>query len=554
MPFLLRLCYLSSMRRRILPLIAVMLLVMCVSKTHGAGPGIQESQLGKVEFPTSGSEHTQGHFLRGVAALHSFWYEEALEAFRAATKADPDFMMGYWGEAMAHNHPLWKEQDTEAARQALAKIMDSAKLTPRERAYLNAVKVLYGEGDKGARDKAYSADLEKIYRDYPEDLEAACFYALSLLAVASQSDERIRTRIQAGALTLDVFNKNPDHPCAAHYTIHAFDDPDYAILALPAARRYAKIAPESHHALHMPAHIFLQLGMWPEAATSNEGGWAASVAWVKRKSLPLSHRDYHSLYWLQYVYLQQGRYKQAEDLLALKQKDMAEASDHDAPAKSFGHKGDVGRYFDEMVATHVVETERWGAARLFDSSGSKNDGKARALPLYVRGLAAAQKGSPETATILADLQTLRKEAKDTDQSRRAKPYEVRELQVAAVARAAKGAYEEAIALIKNAADLEEKLPPPSGPPEMIKPSHELFGEILLRAGRPKEAVPQFATSLVRHPMRARSLLGAARAAAQSGDRSGAVSAYATLFRVWAQADPDLSEVREAREYVKQASR
>jgi tetratricopeptide (TPR) repeat protein len=543
------------MRLRISSFIACLLLIAVASMASGAGPGIQESQLGKVEFPTSGSDHAQSHFLRGVAALHSFWYEEALEAFRAATNADPDFMMGYWGQAMAYNHPIWKEQDTEAARAVLAKIRDTAKLTPRERAYLNTVKVLYGEGDKAARDKAYAAAMENLYRDHPADLEAACLYALSLLAVAGQSDNSLRTRIQAGALALDVFRKNPDHPCAAHYTIHAFDDPDHAILALPAARRYARIAPESHHALHMPAHIFLQLGMWPEAAASNEAGWAASVAWVKRQGLPLSHRDYHSLYWLQYVYLQQGRYKKAEDLLALKQKDMAEASDHDAQGKPFGHKGEVGRYFDEMVASYVVETERWdAAAHLFGATGAKDDGQARALPLYVRGLAAAQKGTPETDTLFAGLQTLRRKAKDVDQSRREKLYEVRELHVAAVSRAARGGYVEAFALMMKAVDLEEKLPPPSGPPEMIKPSHELFGEILLRAGRPQEAAQQFETSLQRHPMRARSLLGTARAASQNGDRAGAAAAYAKLLAVWAQADADLPELREAREYVQKASR
>jgi tetratricopeptide (TPR) repeat protein len=531
---------------------ALLLLVVCVGTASGAGPGIQESQLGTVEFPTSGSPHAQSHFLRGVAALHSFWYEEALEAFREATKGDPDFMMGYWGEAMAHNHPIWREQDTEAARQVVAKIKDSAKLTPRERAYLNAVKRLYGEGDKATRDKAYSAAMEKLYRDHPEDLEAACFYALSLLAVASQSDNPLRTRIQAGALALDVFRKNPDHPCAAHYTIHAFDDPDHAILALHAARRYAKIAPESPHALHMPAHIFLQLGMWPEAAASNEAGWKASVAWVKRQDLPLSHRDYHSLYWLMYVYLQQGRYRQASDLLALKQKDMAEADGHDAKGKPVGHKGEVGRYFDEMVASYVVETERWDAAgQLGKAPGSAEGGKARALPLYTRGLVEAQKGLPEAEASVAALQALRKQNADGDQSRREKPYEARELQVAAVARAVNGAYDEAIALMKKAVELEEKMKPPSGPPEMIKPSHELFGEILLRAGRPLEAAQQFAASLRRHPMRARSLLGAARAAAQSGDRAGAAEAYAKLLEVWSQADAELPALKEARDYAQQ---
>src|SRR2546428_192363 len=439
-----RACAISeTMRRRISSFIACLLLIAVAPMASGAGPGIQESQLGKVEFPPSGSDHAQSHFLRGVAALHSFWYEEALEAFRAATKADPDFMMGYWGEAMAHNHPIWREQDTEAARAVLTKIRDTAKLTPRERAYLNAVTVLYGKGDKAARDKAYADAMEKLYRDSPEDLEAACFYALSLLAVDGQSPNPLRTRIQAGVLALDVFRKNPDHPCAAHYTIHAFDDPDHAILALPAARRYARIAPESHHALHMPAHIFLQLGMWPEAAASNEAGWAASVAWVKRQGLSLSHRDYHSLYWLMYVYLQQGRYKQAAELLALKQKDMAEASGHDAKGTPIGHKGEVGRYFDEMVASYVVETERWEAAgKLIKAPGSAEDGKASALPLYTRGLVEAQKGLPE---------------------------------------------------------------------------------------------------------------GAARAAAQSGNRAGAAEAYLKLLDVWAQADAELPALKEARDYTQQAA-
>jgi len=185
--------------------------------------------------------------------------------------------------------------------------------------------------------------------------------------------------------------------------------------------------------------------------------------------------------------------------------------------------------------------------------GSTEDGQARALPLYVRRLAAAQKGTPETDTLLADLQTVRTKAKDTDQSRREKPYEVRELQVAAASRAARGGYVGAFALMMKAVELEEGMKPPSGPPEMIKPSHELWGEILLRAGRPQEAAQQFATSLQRHPMRARSLLGIARAAAQSGDRAAAAEAYGKLLEVWAQADADLPELKEARDYMHQAS-
>jgi tetratricopeptide (TPR) repeat protein len=306
-----------AIMKRILVLVVVLGMALNIAA--------QESQLGRVEFPTSGSKEAQAHFLRGLAALHSFWYEEALEAFRESTKVDPDFAMGYWGEAMTYNHPLWSEQDITAARQVLAKIKETPKLTDRERAYLAAVRLLFGEGDKPARDAAYSAAMEKVYLAYPDDLDAAAFYSLSLLGMAGGA-KGYRLQAKAGAIALDVYQKNPNHPGAAHYIIHAFDDPDHAILALPAARRYASIAPEAHHARHMPSHIFLQLGMWPEAAASNEAAWESSDAWMKRKNLSPSVRDYHSLHWLLYVYLQQGRYDDAEKLLNLMKKVMSEST------------------------------------------------------------------------------------------------------------------------------------------------------------------------------------------------------------------------------------
>src|SRR6185503_18986196 len=329
-------------------------------------PGVsaQQSQLGRVVFPTSGSEKAQVHFMRGLAALHSFWFEEAVDEFRESTKIDPEFVMGYWGEAMAYNHPLWAEQDTEAARKTLAKIKDTSKTTARERAYVDAVRILYGEGDKLTRDKAYSAAMEKVYRDFPDDLEAACFYSLSLLGTVRPGDKGFKRQSLAGAIAFDIYRKNPDHPGAAHFIIHSFDDPEHAILALPAARRYAEIAPEAHHARHMPAHIFLQLGMWPEAAASNESAWAVSDAWVKRKGLPLSARDYHSLHWLLYVYLQQGRYNKAEELLSTKRKDVAGAGGDMA----------VGRYNEDMAAAFVVETEAWDLANKFFANEAKDEG------------------------------------------------------------------------------------------------------------------------------------------------------------------------------------
>jgi tetratricopeptide (TPR) repeat protein len=512
----------------------------------------QESQLGRVEFQTSGSPAAQAHFLRGLAALHSFWYEEALEAFRESTKADPDFMMGYWGEAMAQNHPLWSEQDLTAARAVIAKIKDAPKLTERERAYLGAVKLLYGEGDKHARDLAYSAAMEKIYRAYPEDLDAAAFYSLSLLGLIRQGDKGYRLQAQAGAIALAVYEKNPSHPGAAHYIIHAFDDPEHAILALPAARRYADIAPEAHHARHMPSHIFLQLGMWPEAAASNESAWESSDNWMKRKKLSLNVRDYHSLHWLLYAYLQQGRYSKAEQLLKLMKQVMSEST-YDNKLRPDYYENN----YANMAAAFIVETESWNLApELFPASNPQSpapqapmggihaghgsstsaptdtvrySGASRTLPGFIRALSASIRGSNEVATGLSG---------------------IRELEVAAMNAAMKKDYDKAVELMKQATTLEEQSSPPSGPPSLIKPTHELFGEILLRAGRPADAAALFNTALLRQPTRARSLLGAARAAAQSGDQTTAAAMYAKLLEQWKQADANLPELREARAFLK----
>jgi len=504
------------------------------------------SKLGKIEFPTSGSQEAQRHFLRGVAALHSFWYEEALEAFRQSTKVDPKFVMGYWGEAMAHNHPLWEQQDAQAAREALARVKDITKVTARERAYLNAVKLLYGEGDKRSRDKAYSKAMEKIFRGYPEDLEAACFYALSLLGISRNSDHKFRLQVQAGEIGMEVFRQNPDHPCAAHYTIHAFDHPDLAMRALPAARRYAQIAPASHHAQHMPAHIFVQLGMWPEAAAANEAGWQSSVDWVEREGLSRGQRDYHSLQWLHYVYLQQGLYKKADEVFRLKLKDMMGVGS--------ATKGRVGKYYERMAGASVVERERWElAATLKEPPGWEPKPYAQAVFAFVRGFAAAMLGRADADRHLADLNAIRRQGFTSNYFKRPERLEIWDLEIRAAIRVSNKDYEEAIALMKKAAAIEEKLPAPSGPPRLIKPTYELLGEVLLRAGKSKEAAQQFAASLLRHPNRARSLLGAARASADNGDREAAVERYGKLLDVWKQADPTLPELREARRYLKKES-
>ncbi len=508
-------------------------------------------KLGTIEFPASGSAEAQPHFLRGVAALHSFWYEEAIEAFRRSTAIDPNFVMGYWGEAMAHNHPVWTEENIETAQAAIQNIPDKASVTGRENRYLQAVQTLFGEGDKLARDRAYAAQMESLAGEYPEDLEATCFYALSVLGLAThynkEPDLQEKYRMQAGALTLGVYGVNPNHPCAAHYTIHAFDDPIHAILALQQARRYAQIAPEAHHAQHMPAHIFLQLGMWAEAAASSKAGWESSRSWVKDKDLPLALQDYHSLYWLQYAYLQQGRYNAAAALILDKQQDIGQSSSSDQ-SQTRGYSRQVSRHYDQMIAAFIVETERWGQAQqawqVQDIRfGDESPAKAANIRELAEGM--AMLGKRSTGQQDPPVQF----PENTTNSHHSIISQIENLQLAALKSAINQDHSQVIALLDKATAIEETRSPPSGPPNPIKPTHELYGDILLLMDRPQEAQQQFERALLRHPNRARSLLGMARAASNNGELQTARHAYATLLHVWAQADPDLPELREAKLFL-----
>lgn len=509
-----------------------------------------ERALGTVKFPTSGSAEAQAHFLRGVAALHSFWYPVALREFRAATNIDPDFMMGYWGEAMAHNHPIWGDpQETDAARAVLKKVRITPALSARERAYLDAVRILYGAAEKAERDRAYARAMAAIHEAYPQDLEAASFYALALLASADPSDaDGLKTRMQAAAIALDVYNREPNHPGAAHYILHAFDDPAHAVLALPAARRYAQIAPAAPHALHMPSHIFLQLGMWDEVARSNEAAWAASVRWVRENDLPVSQRDYHSLHWLLYAYLQQGRQREAAELLDIMSKSFAQFPQDDPRNLAFGAYTLAG-----MAAHLVVESERWNDnGEILPAEPPPKDplGDAPGNPyqpylaltatptVFARGLSAAMSGSADARRHAQRLRAVASQIKG--KSLEFAPnmdsvLEIQALEIEGALAATRGNIDRAIATLKRAAALEAALPAPSGPPPVIKPAHELLGRVLLQAGRPGAALEQYRTSLTRHPERARALIGVARAAAASGDREAADAAHARLGQRWRHA-------------------
>lgn len=475
---------------------------------------LSAAELGRVDFPTSGSPAAREPFLRGVAALHSFWYDEAADAFREAQKADPGFAMAYWGEAMTYNHPIWYEQDRDAARAVLERLgatpgARAAKApTEKEKAWLGAVETLYGQDektDKAARDHAYAEAMRGIHERWPDDLEAASFYALSLIGPALTSGatgpDRDRDLMKAAAILEELADANPRHPGVLHYLIHAYDDPVHAPLGLRAARTYSQVAPAAHHALHMPSHIFVQLGMWTDAAASNEAAWAASVDWVKRRNLAVEKEDFHSLSWLAYVYLQQGRVKKAEGLLEIARQAAGEIKSPRVAASVGG-----------MEARQLVETGRGKEALAMQLAAPPESGHAHGDS--VRPI-------------------LEKEAQ-------------------ALSLQAEGKTEEALALLREAADLEGAMPPPSGPPSPMKPAHELYGEVLLAAGRADEALRQFEASLLRTPNRSASLLGAARAAARKGDGETARRHYAALAASWREADADLPALAEVRAYLKEA--
>ncbi|MEO5959761.1 MAG: tetratricopeptide repeat protein, partial [Opitutaceae bacterium] len=330
--------------------------IALVAQTPIAASGrtMESLRLGTVDFPTSGGAAAQSHFVHGVAALHSFWYEEALEAFARATEIDPQFAMAYWGEAMCYYRTFRPGTDLAAGRRALGKIKATWAVTARERGYIEALHSLYGQTGN-ANQAAYATAMEKLRLAHPEDREAAAFHALALLARGT-----LENRNKAGEIAREVYRQNPNHPGAAHYIIHSYDDPQRADRALEAAQHYAKIAPDAPHALHMPSHIFLQLGMWDEAFNSNDLGWTASVDYVKRKALAPTMRDYHNLHWQIYALLQQGRHARAGELV--EEFVRMRAQGELAPVSA--------RYIDTALANYVTDTRRWDRADALFSAAS----------------------------------------------------------------------------------------------------------------------------------------------------------------------------------------
>ena len=482
---------------------------------------VQAQELGTITFPTSGAPAAQAAFLEGVKSLHSFQFDEAAAACQRAQKIDPSFAMAYWCEAMSHNHPLWAQQDTAAAKAILEKIAPTldgrlAKVkTDKEKAFLRAIDVLYySPGEKLERDTAYSNALAAMYAEWPNDHEVATWYALSLLGTVRPADRGFRRQALAASIAQRVFAENPKHPGAAHFIIHAFDDPDHAPLGLPAARSYAAIAPAAAHALHMPSHIFVQLGMWPEVRTSNIAAYKSAVELNTRMKLAEGREDFHTLSWLQYANLMLGNVDEAKQNV-----ESAKAAADRNPTNAGIRNGYLA-----MRARQILETEQWEKIALtapaaVDPAHANMPGMpGMSMPpssvwIFITGYSAAKLGDLKTAEAAEAQLRVAREKLESGQDLNGKYLAVREKQVGALIRHAKGQKDEALKLAKEGMDIELTLPAPSGPPDPIKPAAEFYGEMLLDSGRNSEAVAALELSLQRTPNRTPSVKAMQRARA-----------------------------------------
>ncbi len=478
--------------------------------------------LGVLDFPNSGTAAAQDAFDRGVKLLHSFEFEDARAAFLEAQDIDPGFVMAIWGEAMTRNYPIWARQERDAAVEALTKLLPHGKrkATEREERYIDAIYMLYGDGDKPSRDVAYMNAMQKLYEDYPEDLEAAAFYSLSILGSVYERD--FRTYMKAASIAEEVFARQPRHPGAAHYMIHSYDDQIHAPLGLRAAREYSKIAPNASHAQHMVSHIYTSLGMWDEVIEANRTSVRVSEDSMQRAGREQARRSKHALHWLEYGLLQQGRFEEARETLKMMRQDAAAL-----PIET------NLRHAAYMRASYAVEDAI--APRILPPTDTSELGLyATALECFSTAFLSIVHGDLEVAhselALLdaaidsAEVLTVEQGLHESETGESEEDYLLATViarQIDALLKFRRGETDEAVVLMMSAAEAESSQPMYYGPPHVPKPSNELTGEMLLSLGRAEEAIIYFSEALNRSTARTQSLLGLARAQDAAGDPKAA---------------------------------
>jgi tetratricopeptide (TPR) repeat protein len=512
---------------------------------HEHPPG-DPSRLGKVNFPISCDPAVQRQFSSAIAMLHSFWYENASDGFAAVAERDPGCGMAYWGMAMTYYHPIWEAPgpaDLRAGAAAVQRAQSVGAKTQRERDYIAAIETFFKDSDKvdhGTRALAYEKAVEQLQTRYPDDREAAVFHALALLATAPPNDKTYVNQRKAGAILEPVFVEQPEHPGVAHYIIHAYDYPSLAGRALEAARRYARIAPDSPHALHMPSHIFTRLGLWEESIDSN----LASAESAAKNNAP--GNELHAKDYLIYAYLQEGRDSAAKNALR--------AVLHGRP--------DDPQYMNWLYATgtsparYAVERHRWSEAAALPVPANTfprdryawteaNLHLARALGASHTGDTVAARRDLQQLAAIRDILTQENNTYWADQ------VDIqREIAIAWIT-FAEGKREDALRQMRSAAEHEDRTDKHNVTPGAILPARELLGEMLLELKQPVKATVEFEAALSRAPNRFNALSGAARAAKLSGDNEKAKSYYRNLLAICSHADGDRPELQDARSFLSQ---
>jgi tetratricopeptide (TPR) repeat protein len=552
-------------------LTAALSVFICDTRSANAQPGHQHEghrhdpseKLGSVNFKVSCKPQAQRQFNRAVAWLHSFEYEEAEKAFTEVTATDPRCAMGYWGIAMSNYHSIWAPPTAAELLKgstSIEKAKAAGAQTGRERDYVAALEVFYKDSDKvdhRTRTFAYNEAMKQLHQRYPADGEAGVFYALTLITTGMMTNDKSYARQKEAARILNrVLVREPQHPGVSHYLIHSYDYPALAELALAAARSYAKIAPASAHAQHMPSHIFTRLGLWQEGIRSNLDAEAAAKAFAVRNHLTGAwDEQFHAMDYLVYAYLQGAQDKQARGVLD---------ELHKIP-KADPQTFKVAFAYTAMPARYALERRRWDeAAKLTlppDSLGAFPWTRFRWAESHIhfaRAIGAARSGDSASARQdvekLAALQQALVAVKgDYDW---AKQVEIQRGVASAWLAHSEKKDEEAIRLMRAAADLDDATDKHPVTPGAILPAREQLGELLLELKQPLAALQEFETSLRSAPNRFNGVYGAARAARLAADqsklaadRNKAKAYYAKLIALCRQSDSVRPEIEEAKAFL-----
>ena len=542
------------MRRKTAVLFGVVALGLAatgvVSAQDHSGHGAPADRLGTVTFQNSCTDAVKPVVNRGVALLHSFWFDEAIRTFNDVAAKDPTcgisqwgVALGMWGNILATGPP---PAGITLALAAIEKGRAMGLATPRERDYLEAVAAFYNgapQADARTRKVAYEKAMEQVAGKYPEDVDATIFYAMSLTGTQLPSDKSYANLMKAANLLDPLFAKMPDHPGLAHYIIHAYDVPPLAPRALEAARAYARIAPDAPHALHMPSHTFTRLGYWDESIESNNNAAAAAR---KAKS---PGDELHAYDYLTYAYLQSGRDNDARRIM-----ETAAAAAKNTPATTMGQGnlptppgGGVGAYaLAAIPARYALERGQWReATTLVEVPGAAPN--IQAMTFFARGLGFARGGEAAKARAeLAHLDTALQATAAARLTYEAEQVDIQKRSVAAWIQFVEGDREAALAAMQEAAAMQDKTEKSAVSPGPIAPARELYAEMLLEAKKLPAALAAFEASAKQEPRRFRGVYGAARTAKLLNDPRAA-KYFAELREITAKADtPGRPELAEAR--------